>query len=342
MPCAPASCAWPTARCTAPSCPAFPACAISAATAFTPAAGTTTIPAAGQTAGSTGWATSGWPSSARAPRRFSACPFLGEAAKELYVFQRTPSTVDVRGNSPTDQEWAQSLQLGWQKHRMENFNSLVSGVPQEEDLVDDGWTDLVAKFVHRFQNADPGANMSIPQMVEMVNFEKMEELRGRVDDLVDDAETAEKLKPYYQMFCKRPTFNDEYLPTFNRPNRSPGGHRRQGRGTHHGKGPDGRRNRIRGGLHHLQHRLRGRHRLYAQGRLRRVRPAAAGALSEQLGGRHAQPARHEQPRLSEPVRLADIPSRLHRQLPAPAGGVAPGTRRTSSATRSRTAAPKWR
>ncbi len=145
-------------------------------------------------------------------------PFLGEAAKELYVFQRTPSTVDVRGNSPTDQEWAQSLQLGWQKHRMENFNSLVSGVPQEEDLVDDGWTDLVAKFVHRFQNADPGANMSIPQMVEMVNFEKMEELRGRVDDLVDDAETAEKLKPYYQMFCKRPTFNDEYLPTFNRPN----------------------------------------------------------------------------------------------------------------------------
>ena len=145
-------------------------------------------------------------------------PFLGEAAKELYVFQRTPSTVDVRGNSPTDQEWAQSLQRGWQRHRMENFNSLVSGVPQEVDLVEDGWTDLVAKFVHRFRNADPGANMSIPQMVEMVNFEKMEELRSRVDDLVDDPETAEKLKPYYQMFCKRPTFNDEYLPTFNRHN----------------------------------------------------------------------------------------------------------------------------
>ena len=145
-------------------------------------------------------------------------PFLGEAAKELYVFQRTPSSVDVRGNSPTDHEWAASLAAGWHKHRMENFNALVSGVPQERDLVNDGWTDLIGKVVHRFRNADPGANMTVEQLVEMANFEKMEEIRARVDDLVADPETAEKLKPYYQMFCKRPTFNDEYLPTFNRPN----------------------------------------------------------------------------------------------------------------------------
>ncbi len=145
-------------------------------------------------------------------------PYLGEAAKELYVFQRTPSSVDVRGNSPTDRAWAAGLQPGWQKHRMENFNALVSGMPQQEDLVNDGWTDLVHKVVYRFRNADPGTNLSIEQLVEMANFEKMEEVRARVDQLVDDPETAEKLKPYYQMFCKRPTFNDEYLPTFNRPN----------------------------------------------------------------------------------------------------------------------------
>ena len=70
-------------------------------------------------------------------------PFLGETAQHLYVFQRTPSSVDVRGNAPTDQDWADSLEPGWQKHRMENFNALVSGVPQPEDLVDDGWTDLI-------------------------------------------------------------------------------------------------------------------------------------------------------------------------------------------------------
>ena len=145
-------------------------------------------------------------------------PFLGEAAEHLYVFQRTPSTVDVRGNSPTDPAWAEGLQPGWQKHRMENFNSMISGVPQEEDLVNDGWTDLIGKMINQFQNAKADSNMSLEQMIEMANFEKMEEIRARVDVLVEDDEVAEKLKPYYKMFCKRPTFNDDYLPTFNRSN----------------------------------------------------------------------------------------------------------------------------
>ncbi len=145
-------------------------------------------------------------------------PFLGEGAKQLYVFQRTPSTVDVRGNSPTDPSWAESLEEGWQKERMENFNALISGVPQEVDLVDDGWTDLIGKMMSNFQKARKGENLNVAEIMEMANFEKMEEIRARVDSLVDDPDTAEKLKPYYKMFCKRPTFNDEYLPTFNLPN----------------------------------------------------------------------------------------------------------------------------
>ncbi len=145
-------------------------------------------------------------------------PFLGETAKQLYVIQRTPSSVDVRGNSPTDPKWAKSLEPGWQRARMENFNALVSGVPQERDLVADGWTDLIGKMIHQFQKAQGSTNMSVPQMMEMANFEKMEEICARVDELVEDPDVAEKLKPYYQMFCKRPTFNDDYLPTFNRPN----------------------------------------------------------------------------------------------------------------------------
>ncbi len=145
-------------------------------------------------------------------------PFLGEGAKQLYVFQRTPSTVDVRGNSPTDPEWAKGLDEGWQKERMENFNALISGVPQGVDLVDDGWTDLIGKMMSNFQKARQGENMNVAEVMEMANFEKMEEIRARVDSLVDDPDTAEKLKPYYKMFCKRPTFNDDYLPTFNRAN----------------------------------------------------------------------------------------------------------------------------
>ena len=69
-------------------------------------------------------------------------PHLGEPAKQLYVFQRTPSSVDVRNNRETDPEWAASLEPGWQQRRMDNFNILVSGGDQDEDLVADGWTDI--------------------------------------------------------------------------------------------------------------------------------------------------------------------------------------------------------
>ncbi|MEJ0066478.1 MAG: hypothetical protein WDM85_14600 [Caulobacteraceae bacterium] len=52
-------------------------------------------------------------------------PHLGEWAKELYVFQRTPSSVDVRNNAETDPAWAASLEPGWQRRRQDNFNILV-------------------------------------------------------------------------------------------------------------------------------------------------------------------------------------------------------------------------
>jgi cation diffusion facilitator CzcD-associated flavoprotein CzcO len=50
------------------------------------------------------------------------------------------------------------------------------------------------------------------------NFRIMEQIRARVDAIVEDPSTAASLKPYYPYGCKRPTFHDEYLPAFNRPN----------------------------------------------------------------------------------------------------------------------------
>ncbi|TMA56596.1 MAG: NAD(P)/FAD-dependent oxidoreductase, partial [Deltaproteobacteria bacterium] len=67
---------------------------------------------------------------------------LGEHAKQLYVFQRTPSSVDERGNKPTDPEWVKTLKPGWQVHRNYNFTSILTGVLVKEDLVGDKWTSL--------------------------------------------------------------------------------------------------------------------------------------------------------------------------------------------------------
>src|SRR4029450_9653299 len=81
-------------------------------------------------------------------------PPLAEAAAHLYVFQRTPSSIDVRANRPTDPEWANGLSAGWHQHRMDNFNTLVSGGFQAEDLVNDGWTDIIRKLLVMVQTGD--------------------------------------------------------------------------------------------------------------------------------------------------------------------------------------------
>jgi cyclohexanone monooxygenase len=146
-------------------------------------------------------------------------PHLGAAAAHLYVFQRTPSSIDVRGNRPTDPAWATTLAAGWHQHRMDNFNILVTGGYQAEDLVSDGWTDIIRKLLVMVQQ--PGSNLSpegLARTMEMADFQKMEEIRGRVDSIVEDEATAEALKPWYRQFCKRPCFHDDYLETFNRPN----------------------------------------------------------------------------------------------------------------------------
>ena len=147
-------------------------------------------------------------------------PHLGKCAQHLYVFQRTPSPIDVRGNGPTDVEWFRSLEPGWQEHRMDNFQYFTAGGSEEEDLVNDAWTDIVHKrmaILRSNKEAGPAAR-SIDECLETADFIKMEEIRARVDSLIEDPETAEALKPYYRPFCKRPCFHDEYLQTFNRPN----------------------------------------------------------------------------------------------------------------------------
>jgi cyclohexanone monooxygenase len=148
-------------------------------------------------------------------------PHLGKHAKHLYVFQRTPSSIDVRGNRPTDPDWVKTLQPGWQKHRMENFNVLVSGGPQDVDLVNDGWTDIIRNLGGLLIGRNKDSAVSVEEMgrlAEIADFKKMNQIRARVDAIVKDKRAAEALKPWYRQFCKRPTFNDEYLPTFNRPN----------------------------------------------------------------------------------------------------------------------------
>ena len=149
---------------------------------------------------------------------------------------------------------------------------MVIGVPVEEDLVNDGWTDIFRNLgiaAKKSARATELSRREAAMLMEIADFQKMNGVRARVDETVADPDTAEALKPWYRQFCKRPTFNDDYLPTFNRPNvKLIDTSDSQGveRITKTGVVANGVE--YRGRLHHLRHRLRGRHGVDAARRLR--------------------------------------------------------------------------
>ncbi|HWA63636.1 MAG TPA: NAD(P)/FAD-dependent oxidoreductase [Caulobacteraceae bacterium] len=129
-----------------------------------------------------------------------AIPRLAKAAKQLYVFQRTPSSIDFRNDRPTDPEWQARLQPGWQQARREkNLRGREADAEKRAELA----ALSREEKIRRQENA---------------NIDYMMRIHRRIEEVVEDPATAEALKPWYMFMCKRPCFDDEYLPAYNRPN----------------------------------------------------------------------------------------------------------------------------
>jgi len=144
-------------------------------------------------------------------------PHLARSCGELFVFQRTPSSIDIRNNRPIDAEWFATLEPGWQAEWLLNFTTLQTGGFADADLVMDGWTDLAQRIRDKaIENGD-----FTPEGLEKAyhdsDDEKMHEIRARVDAVVGDDATADALKPWYRQLCKRPCFHDQYLDAYNTP-----------------------------------------------------------------------------------------------------------------------------
>ena len=151
-------------------------------------------------------------------------PEVAKFAKELIVFQRTPTSVGVRAQCETPPNYADRSKPGWQRERRDNFQLLISGVPQERNLVNDGWTDFTASItppkadILAAKLGREPTKAELKYLAELYDYDVMNALRDRVDTVVKDRATAEVLKPWYRWFCKRPGFHDDYLEAFNRPN----------------------------------------------------------------------------------------------------------------------------
>ncbi len=145
-------------------------------------------------------------------------PELAKVVNELYVFQRTPSTIDVRDQRATTPEEIEtwSNEPGWARARRARFAKISSGRTAIQ-ANDDYLAGRVADFKERKVHERTLSPQELIQKQLDSNFRIMEQVRARVDAIVEDPVTAAALKPYYPYGCKRPTFHDEYLPTFNLP-----------------------------------------------------------------------------------------------------------------------------
>ncbi|KAK3984742.1 Pentalenolactone D synthase [Cladorrhinum sp. PSN332] len=155
-------------------------------------------------------------------------PKVAKWAKELYVFQRTPSAVDERNQRQTDlEEWKSKIaaRKGWQRERMLNLDSYMTDGAKEgqENLVGDRWTEMPAYSAiigspsHPIVEPTPEKIGEHLMRLQKLDAPRSERVRRRVDEVVRDPETAAKLKAWYPTWCKRPTFSDEYLQAFNLP-----------------------------------------------------------------------------------------------------------------------------
>ena len=145
-------------------------------------------------------------------------PEIAKVVKELFVFQRTPSSIDVRDQRATTEEEIEtwSKEPNWARARRERLAKISSG-RTALTANDDYLSGKIADFKVRKQHERELSPEELIQRQLNSNFRIMEQIRARVDAIVKDPKTAEALKPYYPYGCKRPTFHDEFLPTFNLP-----------------------------------------------------------------------------------------------------------------------------
>jgi len=178
-----------------------------------------------------------------------AIPRLARAAKALYVFQRTPSSIDIRNDKPTDPEWAANLKPGWQRARREKHlrasHPMLRSKPDVSERTSppsDGprpaanpqTPEEIARKrdkevraavfgsmwgVNSVLGADgrPLSQEEKIQRQENANIDYMMYIHRRIDEIVKDKDAADSLKPWYMFMCKRPCFDDMYLPSFNLP-----------------------------------------------------------------------------------------------------------------------------
>jgi cation diffusion facilitator CzcD-associated flavoprotein CzcO len=148
---------------------------------------------------------------------------VGRQAHELFVFQRTPSFTMPMRNQKLDPDFVAEVKRNYTGIREAARNSPNGGVrpwttraffsvtpSSRRDLLEDAWKSgglaMLGTFTDLLSNEE--ANGHVADFV-----------RSKIDEVVADPDTAEKLKPRdYPIFARRPCLDTGYYETYNQPN----------------------------------------------------------------------------------------------------------------------------
>ncbi|MCB2083510.1 MAG: NAD(P)/FAD-dependent oxidoreductase [Sphingomonadaceae bacterium] len=146
-------------------------------------------------------------------------PTIADDVEEMFVFQRTPSAVAARNNHATDVDWFKGQPAGWQAERADNFAETLNFSMPATDLLSDCWTDFFNRFKAEFERRKAaGEELDPHDIMQAVDYDKMDDVRAYIEQVIEDKETAEAAKPWYNFLCKRPLYSDDFLESFNKPN----------------------------------------------------------------------------------------------------------------------------
>jgi cation diffusion facilitator CzcD-associated flavoprotein CzcO len=148
---------------------------------------------------------------------------VGKEAGELFVYQRTPSFTMPMRNEALEPEYVAEVKRHYPGIREAARNSAVGGVrpqstrafysvtpKQRRQLLEDSWKNGGIAMLGTFSDL---------LVNEEANEHVAEFVRGKIDEVVNDPATAEKLKPRgYPIFARRPCLDSSYYETYNRPN----------------------------------------------------------------------------------------------------------------------------
>ena len=149
-------------------------------------------------------------------------PEIAKQAEKVYVFQRRPTYTVPAHNQPLDPEAVAAIKEDYENFRKENsqktFGTRVPPPKPSAIAISDEEREEAYEAAWARGGLGFGAVFADLMRNEEANESAAQFMRKKIQEIVDDPETAKLLTPDYTAFCRRLCVDTDYFKTYNRKN----------------------------------------------------------------------------------------------------------------------------